>query len=225
MFLSEILYLVGILIAIISIVISFSVKSRFNKWSKDDNMRHITGKEAAERILHHAGVYDVGINCIDGTLSDHYNPKDKTLNLSKDVYEKATIASVAVAAHEVGHAIQHNKAYAPLSVRTAIAPVVSISSSASIYIVLAGAIFAIPFLIDIGIIMFATYALFAFITLPVEFNASNRAMSHLRELNILADSEMRGARSVLSAAAMTYVAAAAAAIVQLLRLTLLRKRD
>ena len=224
--LSVILYLVGLAIAIASMVISASVNSRFKKWSKDPNHRRITGREVAERMLRNAGINDVTVISTGGNLTDHYNPKDKTVNLSEGVYDKATIAAVAVAAHECGHAIQHHDAYAPLVLRHKMVPVVNIGSQAGWYLFLAGLIFGgSTLLLDIGIILFSLSTAFHFVTLPVEFNASKRALVTLRESNILMEDEMGGARKVLSAAAMTYVAAAAAAAIQLLRLIARRNRN
>lgn len=223
---SDILYFVGIVIAIVSIIIFFNVKGRFKKWSKAPNRRGITGREVAERMLHNAGIYDVPVLATRGNLTDHYDPKDKTVNLSEGVYDKASIAAVAVAAHECGHAIQHHNAYAPLVFRHKLAPVASIGSNAGWYLFLAGLIFGgVTWMLDIGILLFSLATLFHFITLPVEFNASKRALITLRESNILMDDEMGGARKVLTAAALTYVAAAAAAAIQLLRLIAIRNDD
>lgn len=226
---SSILYMLAFVVAIISIFLSINVNSKFKKFSKEPNYRGITGAEVAERMLRQAGIYDVAVQQTGGRLSDHYDPRDKTINLSKDVYEKATIASVAVAAHECGHAIQHHESYAPLSFRTALFPVANIGSRFGIWIFIIGMFLAEfgagTILIDVGIAGFALGTAFHFITLPVEFNASKRALVTLRDTNILTESEMPGARKVLAAAALTYVAAAAAAIIQLLRLIAIRNND
>jgi Zn-dependent membrane protease YugP len=229
---SDILYFVGILVAIISIVISFNVKGRFNKWAKVPNRRRITGREVAERMLHAAGIYDVGINQTHGVLTDHYDPRNKTVNLSEAVYNEASISAVAVAAHECGHAIQHHEAYAPLTLRHKLVPIANIGSRAAIWLFMIGLFMVyltestgMMWIVDIGIICYATAVIFHLVTLPVEFNASLRALTTLRNSDILMDDEMPGARKVLSAAALTYVAAAAAAAIQLLRMIAIRKRD
>lgn len=229
---SDFLYVLGIIVAIVSIIVSLSVKSRFNKWSKDNNYRGITGREVAERMLANAGIHDVSVQATKGMLTDHYDPRSKTVNLSEGVYDKATIAAVAVAAHECGHAIQHNEAYAPLTFRTAFAPIASIGSQAAVPLFMLGFLITMLFestammwLIDIAIIGYALAVVFHFVTLPVEFNASRRALTALQESNILMDNEIGGAKSVLSAAAMTYVAAAAAAAIQLLRMIAIRNND
>ena len=229
---SDILYFAGIVVAILSIFISMSVKSKFSKWSKEPNRRRITGREVAERMLHNAGIYDVSVVPAHGVLTDHYNPKNKTVNLSEDVYDKASIASVAVAAHECGHAIQHHNAYAPLVARHKLVPIANIGSRAAIWLFMIGMALiyitestSMAWMIDLGIIAYSCAVLFHIITLPVEFNASKRALVTLRESNILMEDEMGGARKVLSAAALTYVAAAAAAAIQLLRMIAIRNRD
>jgi Zn-dependent membrane protease YugP len=227
---STILYFIGVLVALISIVISANVNSKFNKWSKSENRRRITGCEVAERMLRLAGINDVSVCHVRGNLTDHYDPRRKTVNLSDGVYGKATIAAVAVAAHECGHAIQHNKGYVPLSLRSMLVPVANFGSNFGAIIFMAGLLFAYfgaqtLFLLDIGIALFAFAVLFHIITLPVEFNASRRALTALRESNLLSDDEIPGARKVLSAAALTYVAAAASAAIQLLRLIAIRNRD
>jgi Zn-dependent membrane protease YugP len=229
---SDILYFIGVVVAIVSIIISLNVKSRFKKWSKVPNRRGITGKEVAERMLRSAGIYDVSILSTRGDLTDHYNPKDKTINLSEGVYDKASIAAVAVAAHECGHAIQHHNAYAPLVLRHKLVPIANIGSRAAIWLFIIGlSIVSITestgmmWIVDLGILAFAFAVLFHLVTLPVEFNASKRALVTLRESNILMEEEMGGARKVLSTAAMTYVAAAASAAIQLLRMIAVRNRD
>lgn len=230
---STLLYFAGILVAIISIVLSINVNAKFKKWSKVQNMRSCTGKEVAERMLHNAGIYDVSIELSQGRgLSDHYDPKAKSIRLSENVYQGTSIAAAAVAAHECGHAIQHANAYSPLSVRSALLPVANIGSRAGYWLFFIGIAFvyifettAMLWLVDLGIVLFAACVAFHFITLPIEFNASSRALSTLLNTGILAESEIGGAKQVLSAAAMTYVAAAAAAIIQLLRLIAVRNND
>jgi Zn-dependent membrane protease YugP len=229
---SYILYLIGILVAVISIFISLRVKGQFRKWSKNDNKRRITGREVAERMLRNAGIHDVAVVSTGGILTDHYDPKDKTINLSDGVYNQSTIAAVAVAAHECGHAIQHHEAYSPLVLRHKMVPVANIGSRASIWLFAIGMLLtyitkssAMIWLIDLAIVAYSFAVIFHLITLPVEFNASKRALTTLRDANILMEDEMGGARKVLSAAAMTYVAATASAAIQLLRMIAIRNRD
>ena len=194
-------------------------------------MSGMTGAQAADRILRSAGIYDVTIQHVSGNLTDHYNPSKKTLNLSDSVYGSTSVAAVGVAAHECGHAIQHQQGYAPLHLRTAIVPVANIGSVLAWPLILIGLFFSRntgSLLINIGILCFSLAVLFQLVTLPVEFNASSRALRILGEQGILSESEIPYTRKVLSAAALTYVASAAASILQLLRLVLLfggRSRD
>ena len=184
----------------------------------------ITGKEAAEKILQMNGIYDVRVRHIAGNLTDHYNPADKTLNLSDPVYNSSSIAAIGVAAHECGHAIQHQKNYLPLTIRGALVPAANFGSSLSWPLILIGLIINSKMsllLIEAGIILFSLAVLFQIVTLPVEFNASHRALTILKNGQILTLQEEKGARKVLKAAAMTYVASAAAAILQLIRILIL----
>lgn len=189
----------------------------------------MTGAETAQRILHATGLYDVRVERVEGTLSDHYDPRTKVVRLSEAVYDSASIASIGVAAHECGHAIQHSKAYAPLKIRNALVPVVNVSATISWPMIIIGLIMGgSTFLIDLGIILFSTAVLFQLITLPVEYNASKRAVVQLASNGILYGDELKQTKKVLNAAALTYVAAAAATILQLLRLVILfggRRRD
>ena len=190
----------------------------------------MTGAQAAQRILQLSGIYDVQIEHVRGELTDHYDPSNKVLRLSDSVYGSDSIAAIGVAAHECGHAVQHDKGYAPLSFRTALVPVANIGSKAGIPIIILGAVMGMnQMLIQIGIWVFALAVLFQVVTLPVEFNASGRALAMLNDYGMLGQDETNGCRKVLSAAALTYVAAAASAILQLLRLVLLfgnnRRRD
>ena len=191
----------------------------------------MTGAEAAQRILNSAGIYDVTVQHISGNLTDHYNPATKTLNLSDSVYSSTSVAAVGVAAHECGHAIQHQHSYFPLTLRTAIVPVANIGSSIAWPLIVFGLLFSRnsgAMFINLGILCFSFAVLFQLVTLPVEFNASSRALRILGEQGILSESELPYTRKVLKAAALTYVASAAAAILQLLRLVLLfggRDRD
>ena len=190
-------------------------------------MTGMTGAQAAERILNYAGIYDVTIQHVSGNLTDHYNPKQKTLNLSDSVYNSTSVAAIGVAAHECGHAIQHQQEYAPLSIRSAIVPVANIGSQLAWPLILIGLFISSNtgvFFINLGIIAFSFAVIFQLVTLPVEFNASGRALRILEDTGILAESELPYTKKVLSAAALTYVASAAAAILQLLRLILLTNR-
>lgn len=224
-------YILVLIGAVICMIASARVKSTFNKFSGYRSMSGMTGAQAAERILHAAGIYDVTIQHVSGHLTDHYHPGKKTLNLSDSVYNSTSVAAIGVAAHEVGHAIQHQQGYAPLSLRTAIVPVANIGSSISWPLILFGLLFSSEsgaFFINLGIICFSFAVLFQLVTLPVEFNASSRAMAMLSSQGILRQEELPYTKKVLSAAALTYVASAAASILQLLRLVLLfggRRRD
>ena len=194
-------------------------------------MTGMTGAEAARRLLNAQGIYDVTVQQIAGELTDHYDPRTKTVNLSESVYGSTSIAAVGVAAHECGHAIQHANGYVPLRVRGAFVPVANIGSNLAWPLIIIGLIFRgsmSTVLIQAGIIMFSLAVLFQLITLPVEFNASHRAMQQLERTGILGGNELRDTRKVLTAAAMTYVASAASMILQLLRLIILfggRRRD
>lgn len=215
-------YLLIIISMIISLIAQFMVKSAFSRYSRIQSVKGMTGAMAARQILMSNGINDVRINRISGSLTDHYNPSDKTLNLSEDVYDSDSIAAVGVAAHECGHAIQHARDYAPLSFRSALVPVANLGSKLSWVFIVLGLIFSFnQILINVGIIMFSAAVLFQLVTLPVEFNASARALEQLQSNGILYGDENAKARKVLTAAALTYVAAAATAILQLLRLIIL----
>lgn len=184
----------------------------------------MTGAQAAERILNSAGIYDVTVQHISGNLTDHYDPRNKVLSLSDSTYSSTSVAAVGVAAHECGHAIQHQTNYAPLNIRSAIVPVANFGSSIAWPLILIGLFFTSKtgtFLIDLGIICFSMAVLFQLVTLPVEFNASSRAVKILENTGILGHEELQGTKKVLGAAALTYVAGAASAILQLLRLIIL----
>ena len=198
------------------------VSKTFNKYLRVSNAKGITGAEVARRILDAHGLNDVRIERIGGKLSDHYDPKSRVVRLSDDVYSKSSIASVSVGAHEVGHAIQHAEGYAPLNFRSFLAPIASFGSRYVMIIVFAGFIFNMLQLIDLGILFYSLALLFQIVTLPVEFNASSRALVNLADLNLLYDDEIYGSKKVLKAAAMTYVAAAAVSAGHLLRLIVLR---
>lgn len=222
-------YILVVICAVISLIASARVQSTFNKYNRVMAMGGLTGAQAAERILHAAGIYDVSIEHVRGNLSDHYDPSHKVLRLSDSTYHSRSVAAIGVAAHECGHAIQHQQEYGPLNLRTILVPITNIGSKAAIPIILLGCILSYnQTLIQIGIFAFSLAVIFQLVTLPVEFNASSRALKILGEQNILGESEVPMARKVLTAAAMTYVAAAAASIIQLLRLILLfggRRRD
>ena len=225
-------YLLVLIGAIICMVASARVKSTYRKYSQYNSMSGMTGAQAASRILNSAGIYDVEICHVSGNLTDNYNPSKKTLNLSDAVYNSTSVAAIGVAAHECGHAIQHQQGYAPLNIRSAIVPVANIGSTVAWPLILIGLLFtgnSSDLFINLGIICFSFAVIFQLVTLPVEFNASSRAFAILGREGILADSELPYTKKVLSAAALTYVASAAAAILQLLRLVLLfggrRSRD
>ncbi|MEE0059306.1 MAG: zinc metallopeptidase [Acutalibacteraceae bacterium] len=206
--------------ALICAVASFNVKTTFSRFSNQSNARRMTGRDAAEAILHNAGIYDVTIELEQGHLTDHYSPKEKVLRLSSSVYGSTSIAAIGVAAHECGHAIQHQEQYLPLNLRSIAVPVANIGSALSWPIIVIGVLLGFMGLARIGVFLFSFVVLFQLITLPVEFNASRRALRILRDTSILSDNELVGAKKVLSAAALTYVAALFSSILQLLRLAL-----
>ena len=215
-------YILIIIAAIISLIAQWRVNSAFSKYSRVASMSGMTGAQAARMILQSIGINDVSVQRISGKLTDHYNPSTKVLNLSESVYGSTSVAAIGVAAHECGHAIQHARGYFPLSLRTALVPVANIGSQLSWVFIIVGAILSFnQTLITIGIIMFSAAVLFQLVTLPVEFNASARALEQLESNGILYRDEVSQTRKVLSAAALTYVAAAATAILQLLRLIIL----
>ena len=215
-------YILIIIAAIISLIAQWRVNSAFSKYSRVASMSGMTGAQAARMILQSNGINDVSVQRISGKLTDHYNPSTKVLNLSESVYGSTSVAAIGVAAHECGHANQHARGYFPLSLRTALVPVANIGSQLSWVFIIVGAILSFnQTLITIGIIMFSAAVLFQLVTLPVEFNASARALEQLESNGILYRDEVSQTRKVLSAAALTYVAAAATAILQLLRLIIL----
>ncbi|MGN0625975.1 MAG: zinc metallopeptidase [Oscillospiraceae bacterium] len=204
------------------------VSSNFKKYSQVYNRRGYTGADAARMILDNNGLYHVRIERVSGNLTDHYDPKAEVIRLSDSVYGSASVAAVGVAAHEAGHAVQHATGYLPIKIRSAIIPVTQIGSQLSIPLILLGFLFQLKPLVFAGILFYATAALFQLVTLPVEFNASSRAMKVLEQSEMLAGDELAGAGKVLRAAAMTYVAALLTALAQLLRLILIfggRRRD
>ena len=203
-------------VALASWVVSASLKRKFERYSKES--LSVTGRDVAEKMLRDNGIYDVQITCVEGELTDHYNPANKTVNLTKDVYHGANVAAAAVAAHECGHAVQHAEAYAPLKMRSALVPVVSFSSKWMTWILLIGmlTVQVFPQLLLIGICLFATTTLFSFITLPVEVNASQRAVNWLREAGITDNSTTEMASDALHSAAYTYVVAALSSLATLI---------
>lgn len=213
-----------------AILLSFwaqsKINSAFNHYSQVRSINGYTGADAARKLLDANGLYDVPVEVVPGKLTDHYDPANRVMRLSEEVYYGTSVASIGVAAHETGHAFQHKQHYAPLEIRNAIVPAVNLSSSASWILFFVGIIFSIPFLARIGVVLFAAVVVFHLITLPVEFDASSRALKLLESRGILYGDEVKGAKKVLSAAAMTYVAAALMAVSQLLRLIIIsRDRD
>ena len=215
---SYFLVLIG---AVLCIWAQFKVKSTFNKFAQVRSRTGMTGAQAAQKILQMSGIYDVRIEHIRGSLTDHYDPTNKVLRLSDTVYGSTSVAAIGVAAHECGHAVQHDKGYAPLKFRSALVPAANIGSKAGIPLILLGAVLGMnQILIQIGIWVFALAVLFQVVTLPVEFNASGRALAMLDNYGMMERDEVSGCKKVLQAAALTYVAAAASSILQLLRLVL-----
>lgn len=205
---------------------SAKVNSTFRKCSKQISMRHITGRDAAERVLRANGVSNVRIERVSGNLTDHYDPKSNVIRLSDSVYDSASTAAIGVACHEAGHAVQYAQQYFPIKLRAAIIPVTNIGSRLAMPLILLGVLFGVGgaysyTLVYIGIACFSLSLIFQLITLPVEFNASRRALLAIEDTQLLTDEEQKGARKTLTAAAMTYVAAVAVAAAQLLRIILL----
>lgn len=215
-------YLLIIIGMVLSLLASAKLKSTYAKYSKVRSHTGMTGAQVAERLLQAEGIYDVRIEHIAGNLTDHYSPGEKVLRLSDSVYNSTSIAALGVAAHECGHAVQHKESYTPLTIRNSIVPVVNIGAQLSWPMIFIGFFFSSAnFLIQLGILLFSLTVVFQLITLPVEFNASSRALAALQRHNILYEQEAKSTQKVLKAAALTYVAAAAASILQLLRLLLL----
>jgi Zn-dependent membrane protease YugP len=214
---------------IISMIAQMQVKSTFHKYSRIGNSKHMTGAEVARYLLQTNEINDVQVTQVAGQLTDHYDPRKKVLRLSESTYSSTSVAAIGVAAHETGHAIQHDVKYAPLVLRSTLVPVAGVGSSAGPYIAILGLFMGWPVIINIGLILFLAAILFYLITLPVEFNASKRAIAVLDSTGILMQDELRSAKKVLNAAAMTYVASALVAVASFLRLLLLansrRNRD
>ncbi len=210
---------------IISFVAQMKINSTFDKYSKVYSINGYTGAQTARALLDANGLYDIPVEVTSGRLSDHYDPRRRVMRLSHDVYYGTSVASLGVAAHETGHAIQHKNNYVPLTVRNTIVPVVNLSSSMSWILFFLGIVLGWSGLISLGILLFSAVVVFQLITLPVEFDASRRALAILGDKGILYADELKGAKAVLSAAAMTYVAAALMAVSQLLRLILISNRN
>ena len=215
-------YILVIAGALLSLLASWNVKSSYNRYARIANMRGLTGAEAARRILEANNVMNVQVQHVRGELTDHYDPRTQTVNLSDSVYNSTSVAALGVAAHECGHVMQHETGYVLLQIRTALVPAANIGSRFGIYIVILGLILAFEPLTTIGIWVFSLAVLFQIVTLPVEFDASRRALSMLEGYGMMGQEEVGGARKVLTAAALTYVAAAAASVMSLVRLLILR---
>jgi len=229
-------YLVIVLPCIIlSMIASSSVNSTFNKYSKVNSVRHLTGAEAAQRVLSANGVHGVRIERVSGNLTDHYDPKTNVIRLSDSVHSSTSVAAIGVAAHEAGHAVQYAQNYGPIKVRSAIIPITNFGSKIAMPLILAGILLSFlgsfsSTLVYLGIAAFSLSLVFQLVTLPVEFNASRRAMETIENSGLLTHEEQQGARKTLKAAAMTYVAATAVAVAQVARLLILfggrnRRRD
>lgn len=211
-------YLIGLIAFVGSLLIQGWLRNTYETWSKKANASGLSGRDAALTILQANGINDVKVEMVQGVLTDHYDPTKKVVRLSEANYNRASVAGMAVAAHEVGHAIQHARAYAPLQWRTALLPIASIGSQWGPMLAIFGLFFGggPNFLLNLGIILFGAAVVFHLVTLPIEFDASRRALGQLNELGIVTQQDSSGARSVLTAAAMTYVAAAATSIMYLL---------
>ena len=210
---------------ILAMAAQAKVSSTFRKYSTVGNRHGYTGADVARMILNRNGLQNVAIERVAGNLTDHYDPRANVVRLSQSTYDSTSVGAIGVAAHEVGHAVQHATAYVPIKLRNAIVPVTQLASYAAWPLAIIGIIFSMPMLVDIGIILFTVVVAFHLITLPVEINASTRAVKTLREYGILAEDELGGTKKVLTAAAMTYVASAAVAVANLLRLLVLSGRN
>lgn len=222
-YISYLIYALPVLI--LTLLAQWRVNSEYKKFSKIANSRHLTGAAAAQQILKYYGVSDVRVAQIGGKLTDNYNPKDKTIYLSEGVYGSTSVAAVGIACHEAGHAAQHAENFVPNKIRTALVPITNFGSRFGLYIAIAGYLLSMVsvlmynisyYIIVVGLALFGLSALFTLVTLPVEFNASHRALKVIDETNLLEGSEYKGARRVLTAAAMTYVAAFATSLVNLM---------
>ena len=217
-------YMLVLIGVVICLAASAKMRSTFSRYSRIRNHSGMTGREAAEQVLHRAGIYDVRVEHVSGNLTDHYDPRSKVLRLSDATYGSASVAAVGVAAHECGHAIQHATGYAPLAFRSALVPVANFGSTIAWPLILIGLLFnsqSSVLFFNLGILAFSLAVLFQIVTLPVEFNASSRAIRMLSGNGMLYEDEVQATRKVLTAAALTYVAGAASAILQLLRIILI----
>ena len=223
----DLTYVLVILAFIFTMFASFGVKSTFRKYDEVHNSRGITAAEAARRILDANGLQNIRIERVAGELTDHYSPKENVIRLSDSTFNSTSVAAIGVAAHECGHAVQHQVGYVPIKIRNGIVPIVNISNALSMPLFIIGLIIGITPLAFAGAILFGMVFLFQLVTLPTETNASRRAMRTLEEMDLLAGDELKGARKTLTAAAMTYVAAVASTAMQFLRLLLIanRRRD
>lgn len=218
----DIYYLMLVLPAFLySLFAQFKVTSTFRKYSDMPNSRYMTGAQASRMILDRNGLYDIGVESVPGELTDHYDPRTKTVRLSENVYYSTSLAALGVAAHETGHAVQHASGYMPLALRNSLVPVANIGSAVGPYLAMFGLMLNMPYLLQLGIILFTGAVVFYLITLPVEFNASKRAIQMMKGEYVLDYAEIQPVKKVLGAAAMTYVASAAVAMANLLRLVLL----
>lgn len=217
-------YVLVIIAFALTLFASFGVKSTFSKYNEVRSARGITGAEAARRILDANGLQNIAVTHVNGELTDHYSPKENVIRLSDSTYNSASVAAIGVAAHECGHAIQHQAGYVPIKIRNSIIPFVNISNTLSMPVFIVGLILGITPLALAGAILFGAVLLFQLVTLPTEINASRRAMTTLCGMGILEGEELRGARKTLTAAAMTYVAAVASTALQFLRLVMLANR-
>ena len=224
MYLSDYLYFLTLILFVVSLIASGVVRSRFNRYAKVATSNGMTGAMAAQRILQANGIYDVAITAAGGTLSDNYDPTQKVLHLSDAVRVTSSVSAVAVAAHECGHAIQHAQEYPLLMLRKALVPVCNIGSMGSYIAILLGVFFSWSGMITLGAVLFSGIVLFNLVTLPVEVDASRRALAEVERLNLLTQEEMRGGRKVLVAAGMTYFISLVTSIVQLLRLLSMAQR-
>ena len=219
---ANLIYLILLVpVLLLSLYAQAAVSGNFSRYSKVTNRRGLTGAQAAASVLRAHGITDVGIARCSGKLTDHYDPRNNTIFLSDSVYDAATVAAVGVAAHEAGHAVQYAVGYGPVKLRSAIVKTTQLSSQASFIILMIGLVLYSQPILLLGIVLFGVVAFFQLVTLPVEFNASRRALAAIEQNNILTEEELNGARKTLRAAAMTYVAATAAALAQLLRLLVL----
>ena len=210
------MFLLFIVTLVVTLLVQFWLRRTYTRWNGVVNTSGLTGLETARAILDTNGLHDVRIEAVNGLLSDHYDPRERVVRLSEDNYRRASVAGSAVAAHEVGHALQHAQAYKPLEWRAALVPVASIGSNLGPYLVMFGAILGAFSMVQLGILLFGAAVLFQLVTLPVEFDASRRALVQLERLGLVTPHDIGGSRQVLNAAAMTYVAAAAASVGYLL---------